>query len=79
MNTAIMAITWYGEPPILANILDSINYAFAGIFTIEAILKIIALGCIYFKDGWNCFDFTIVCGTLISILISQVTNLDIGT
>ena len=59
--------------------LDIINYVFAAIFTIEAILKIIALGKNYFCDGWNCFDFIIVSGTLISILIASVSNFDIGT
>lgn len=79
INTALMAITWYGEPPEVNNILESLNYVFAVIFTVEAVLKITALGKMYFKDGWNWFDFIIVCGTLISILIAQVSNFDIGT
>ena len=74
-----MAITWYGMPRSVNDTLDIINYVFAGIFTIEALLKIIALGRNYFCDGWNCFDFIIVCGTLISILIARVSNFDIGT
>ncbi len=79
INTALMAITWYGEPLSVSTYLDILNYIFAAIFTVEAVLKIVALGCNYFRDGWNWFDFIIVCGTLISILIASVSNFDIGT
>ena len=37
------------------------------------------MGKIYFHSGWNCFDFIIVCGTLISILIANSTSINIGT
>ena len=36
-----------------------------GIFTVEAIVKIIAMRFKYFKDNWNKFDFTIVVLTAI--------------
>ena len=35
------------------------------IFTIEAVVKIIAQKGLYFKDSWNLFDFTIVVATII--------------
>jgi len=44
------------------------NYAFMAIFTIEAILKIIAMK--YFKDSWNIFDFTVVIGTIVVLVFS---------
>lgn len=53
---------------------DNINYIFAGIFTLEAVLKLIGCGTLYFKDGWNIFDFCIVIGTLISIMITALTD-----
>lgn len=40
------------------------------IFTIEAILKIIAQRCDYFKDSWNLFDFIVVVGTIVILTIA---------
>lgn len=40
------------------------------IFTIEAIVKIIAQKLAYFKDNWNIFDFTVVVGTLIILTLN---------
>ena len=36
------------------------DYVCLGIYIIEAILKIIAFGGGYFRNGWNLFDFTII-------------------
>lgn len=74
LNTAILAIKYYDEPAYLGKIFDFMNYCFAAIFTIEAVIKLIALGWHYFKDGWNVFDFVIVIGTIISLIISATTN-----
>ena len=65
LNTCVLAINWFDEPKSATEI---INYVFMAIFTLEAILKIIAMKTAYFKDSWNLFDFTIVVLTL-SILI----------
>lgn len=39
------------------------------IFTIEAICKIFALRSNYFRAGWNIFDFIVVVGTLLILLL----------
>jgi voltage-gated sodium channel len=39
------------------------------VFTIEAIIKLIAMRCNYFKDAWNKFDFIVVIGTWVVILV----------
>ena len=41
------------------------NWVFTGIFTAEAIVKLIALRQHYFKKAWNVFDFIIVVSSLI--------------
>ena len=43
--------------------IEIINYIFSVIFTIEAIIKLIALKKKYFKEMWNIFDFIVVIGT----------------
>lgn len=54
------------------------NYVFAGVFTFECAVKLIAYCREYFRNGWNVFDFVIVIGTFLGILISQTTNLSVG-
>ena len=68
LNTCVLAINWFDEPKSVTNATEIINYIFMAIFTLEAILKIIAMKLAYFKDSWNLFDFTIVVLTL-SIMI----------
>lgn len=54
-------------------IIGIIDYITTAIFTIEAMLKIIALGFLfngkrsYLRDSWNILDFTIVVSGLITI------------
>ena len=68
-NTVVMALIWFDEPEALPDTIQIINYIFLTIFTVEAIIKIIALKKDYFKDTWNKFDFTIVVFTLIILLM----------
>ena len=58
---------------------DIFNYIFAILFTIEAVIKIIALKKSYFKNGWNLFDFIIVLGTIIGIVVTRFANLNVGS
>jgi hypothetical protein len=41
------------------------------VFLIEAIFKIIGLGKMYFKEGWNCLDFFILAVRLISLIVTR--------
>ena len=41
-------------------------------------IKLIAYGTRYFKDGWNNFDVIIVLLTIISITIALTTKYDVG-
>ena len=55
------------------------NYIFAFIFTVECVTKLLALGDVYFDDSWNVFDFTIVAGTNIGILLKFGAGIDVGS
>ena len=48
-----------------------LNMTFKVIFTLEAILKIFALRCNYFKDSWNFYDFSIVMTTYAFVAIAS--------
>ena len=48
------------------------------LFSIEAVIKLIALGpCVYFKDPWNNLDFFIVLISYVSV-IAKGSNVDTG-
>ena len=42
---------------------------FSGVFIVEAILKLIALGPIYFKSAWNVFDLIVVGISIVDIAL----------
>lgn len=59
LNTLILMMNWYGQNETLTLALDWVNHFFSLIFTIEAVVKISALGVKYFQDPWNLVDFFI--------------------
>ena len=69
LNTIVLMIKWYAMSEAVINVIQLINYVFMVIFTLEAIIKIFALRSNYFKEAWNIFDFTVVVGTLIILVI----------
>lgn len=78
LNMILIMLKYYQSPPILDTIIEQMNTAFAGIFILEAIIKLTGLGKRYFKDGWNNFDFFIVLSSIASILISGFTTYNLG-
>ena len=68
LNSILLALYDYSDRDSLTEynqILDKIGMAFTGIFTMEFVLKTIALGFIlhkkaYLRSGWNLIDFTVV-------------------
>ncbi|XP_028822833.1 calcium channel, voltage-dependent, L type, alpha 1D subunit, a isoform X3 [Denticeps clupeoides] len=59
--------------------LETVEYAFLIIFTIETFLKIIAYGLVmhqnaYVRNGWNMLDFVIVVIGLFSVVLEMLTK-----
>jgi len=79
INGIVMAMQYFGQSDLYGEVLDNINISFALIFTLEAILKLIALGHHYFKDNWNRFDITIVIATDVGLLIEFVSDSEMGS
>lgn len=79
LNTIVMAMSYFGQGQHYETALENINYVFAGIFTIEAIIKILGLKVHYFYDNWNVFDFAIVVGTIIGIILLLAANVGLGS
>lgn len=80
LNTVTMAIAIH--PPPSREYQQSqqvLNYVFAMVFNVEAILKFAAMGRRYFTEKWNVFDFACVLATNFSIIINEFTNVKLGT
>lgn len=60
--------------------IEIVNFVFMAIFTVEAIIKLYALGRRYFKDSWNCFDFVVVIGSLLALIVKLIpdSGIDLG-
>jgi hypothetical protein len=70
VNTTLQAISYYGNPEVLDTIQNIASYIFAGIFNLEAILKLFAYGKYYFWESHNIFDFALIIGTNLGILLT---------
>lgn len=72
-NCIVMSMSYYGEPPWYTTMTSILNYIFTAIFTVEMLLKIYALSFPgYWLEPWNRFDFVIVMGCLLDIVISDI-------
>lgn len=77
LNTLVLALTWYDQSTLAHTVLVNLNYVFMAIFTVEAVLKIIAMKSAYFKDGWNLFDFVVVVFTILALIIANIDALKV--
>uniref|UniRef100_A0A2K5DJT0 Voltage-dependent L-type calcium channel subunit alpha n=1 Tax=Aotus nancymaae TaxID=37293 RepID=A0A2K5DJT0_AOTNA len=67
----------YNQSEQMNHISDILNVAFTIIFTLEMILKLMAFKARgYFGDPWNVFDFLIVIGSIIDVILSEIDDPD---
>ena len=75
-NILVMSMTHADMSDEFENVLFLLNCGFAGIFAIEAIMKLIAFkpsG--YFRDPWNTFDFMVVALSIMGIAVTLTTDI----
>ena len=60
LNMFTMAMEHYEQKDELTQSLTIVNEIFIAIFTVECVMKVIALRHYYFKQPWNVFDFIVV-------------------
>ena len=71
LNTMCLAVTHYQQPKLMTDILEFAEYAFTGLFLLEAGLKILGLGpARYFSDAACIFDLSITVLSFISVIYS---------
>lgn len=78
LNTVIMALVFFGQDNTYTMAIETANYLFASIFFVEAIIKVAGLGAHYWRDWWNVFDFAIVLGSTVGILLHLTTSTSVG-
>ncbi|XP_063153767.1 voltage-dependent L-type calcium channel subunit alpha-1S isoform X2 [Candoia aspera] len=73
LNTICLGMQHYKQSEMMNQLSDVLNVVFTILFTVEMILKLIAFKAKgYFGDPWNVFDFLIVVGSIIDVILSQI-------
>ena len=62
VNSACLASVSLGDSLEKTAVLDLLNRVFSSVFIFESVLKTTAFGRLYFRSGWDKFDFAIVLG-----------------
>ncbi|KAL8168454.1 UNVERIFIED_CONTAM: Voltage-dependent L-type calcium channel subunit alpha-1S, partial [Gekko kuhli] len=78
LNTICLGMQHYNQSETMNQVSDILNVVFTLLFTVEMILKLIAFKAKgYFGDPWNVFDFLIVIGSIIDVILSQIDKRDV--
>ncbi|KAF4072330.1 hypothetical protein AMELA_G00261950 [Ameiurus melas] len=73
LNTLCLGMQHCNQSDHITKLSDTLNVIFTVLFTIEMIVKLIAFKIKgYFGDPWNVFDFLIVVGSIVDVVLSQV-------
>ncbi|UJR10951.1 hypothetical protein I4U23_015136 [Adineta vaga] len=72
LNMICMCLEHYNQSHTYDFVLALINHIFVGIFTIECLMKLIALNFKYFMMPWNIFDFIIVIASILGQTLGEI-------
>nr|APH07649.1 voltage-gated sodium channel type IV alpha subunit Nav1.4a [Electrophorus electricus] len=72
INMVAMMVESEDQSQVKKDILSQINVIFVIIFTVECLLKLLALRQYFFTVGWNVFDFAVVVISIIGLLLSDI-------
>ncbi|XP_061488483.1 voltage-dependent L-type calcium channel subunit alpha-1S isoform X2 [Rhineura floridana] len=79
LNTICLGMQHYNQSETMNQVSDILNVVFTILFTVEMILKLIAFKVKgYFGDPWNVFDFLIVIGSIIDVILSQIDTKELA-
>ncbi|CAJ0608714.1 unnamed protein product [Cylicocyclus nassatus] len=78
INVISMAMEFYMMPPGLKYVLKALNYFFTAVFTLEAAMKLVALGVRrFFSERWNRLDMFIVFLSVAGIIFEEFEALEL--
>uniref|UniRef100_A0A7N9AXJ4 Voltage-dependent L-type calcium channel subunit alpha n=1 Tax=Mastacembelus armatus TaxID=205130 RepID=A0A7N9AXJ4_9TELE len=73
LNTLCLGMQHCNQSDHVTKLSDTLNLIFTVLFTVEMILKLMAFKARgYFGDPWNVFDFIIVVGSVVDVILSEV-------
>ncbi|XP_062921741.1 calcium channel, voltage-dependent, L type, alpha 1S subunit, a isoform X1 [Mobula hypostoma] len=73
LNTICLGMQHYEQSEEMDQLSDMLNVVFTGLFALEMVFKLCAFKAKgYFGDPWNVFDFLIVIGSIIDVILSEV-------
>uniref|UniRef100_A0A3P8V5L0 Voltage-dependent L-type calcium channel subunit alpha n=1 Tax=Cynoglossus semilaevis TaxID=244447 RepID=A0A3P8V5L0_CYNSE len=73
LNTLCLGMQHCNQSDHVTKLSDMLNLIFTVLFTVEMILKLMAFKARgYFGDPWNVFDFIIVVGSVVDVILSEV-------
>ncbi|NWU29135.1 CAC1S protein, partial [Dyaphorophyia castanea] len=76
LNTICLGMQHYNQSAEMNYVSDILNVAFTILFTLEMVLKLMAFKAKgYFGDPWNVFDFLIVIGSIIDVILSEIDTI----
>ncbi|KAJ8016796.1 hypothetical protein DPEC_G00011080 [Dallia pectoralis] len=77
LNTLTLAVQHYEQSKLFNSVMDILNLIFTVLFTVEMAIKLLALRTHqYFIDAWNTFDALIVVGSVLDIMVSELSGGD---
>ncbi|CAC5417965.1 SCN2A [Mytilus coruscus] len=71
LNMLTMTLEHHNMTETFSNVLQYINMSFIVVFTVECVLKLLALRWFYFKIPWNVFDFVVVVLSILGVAIKD--------
>uniref|UniRef100_A0A673HMF7 Voltage-dependent L-type calcium channel subunit alpha n=2 Tax=Cyprinidae TaxID=7953 RepID=A0A673HMF7_9TELE len=75
LNTLCLGMQHCNQSDHITKLSDTLNLIFTVLFTGEMIVKLIAFKAKgYFGDPWNVFDFVIVIGSIVDVVLSEVDS-----
>uniref|UniRef100_A0A3Q2WCL3 Voltage-dependent L-type calcium channel subunit alpha n=1 Tax=Haplochromis burtoni TaxID=8153 RepID=A0A3Q2WCL3_HAPBU len=75
LNTLCLGMQHCNQSDHVTKLSDILNLIFTVLFTVEMILKLMAFKARgYFGDPWNVFDFIIVIGSVVDVILSEVDS-----
>ncbi|XP_024149856.1 dihydropyridine-sensitive L-type skeletal muscle calcium channel subunit alpha-1 [Oryzias melastigma] len=75
LNTLCLGMQHCNQSDHVTKLSDMLNLIFTVLFTVEMILKLMAFKAKgYFGDPWNVFDFIIVIGSVVDVILSEVDS-----
>ncbi|XP_029948019.1 calcium channel, voltage-dependent, L type, alpha 1S subunit, a [Salarias fasciatus] len=73
LNTMCLGMQHCNQSDHVKHLSDMLNVIFTVLFTVEMILKLMAFKAKgYFGDPWNVFDFVIVIGSVVDVMLSEI-------